>query len=76
MIHRYINQQWRDNYKKKMQSSLGKAKTALRKTIVEHPFGTIKYLMGKIPLKLRGKDKVTTEINFIQRFITLKDYST
>jgi hypothetical protein len=33
-----------------MQSKIGKTKTANRKTIVEHLFGTIKYLMGKISL--------------------------
>lgn len=71
-VQRYINQKWRDDYKKKMQSKLGKAKTAIRKTIVEHPFGTIKYLMGKIPLKLRGVKKVSTEINLYTTVYNIK----
>jgi len=80
LIHRYANQQWRDEYKKKMLSQAGKAKTAQRKTIVEHPFGTIKYLMGKIPLLLRGLKKVTTEINIyttvynIKRLVNIEAY--
>jgi len=71
-VQRYLNQKWRDDYKKKMQSKLGKAKTSIRKTIVEHPFGTIKYLMGKIPLKLRGKEKVSTEINLYTTVYNIK----
>ena len=71
-VQRYLNQNWRDEYKAKMLSKLGKAKTGIRKTIVEHPFGTIKYLMGKIPLLLRGLDKVTTEINIYTTVYNLK----
>lgn len=63
IVHRYLNQQWRDEYKAKMQSKTGKEKMRLRRSIVEHPFGTIKYWMGKIPLLLRGQKKVSTEIN-------------
>jgi len=72
IYHRYLNQKWRDEYKKKMLSKLGKAKTAIRKTIVEHPFGTIKYLMGKIPLLLRGLKKVTTEVNLYVTVYNIK----
>ncbi|MHB9012566.1 MAG: IS1182 family transposase [Ignavibacteriaceae bacterium] len=72
IIHRYINQKWRDEYKAKMLSKFGKQKTAIRKTIVEHPFGTIKYLMGKIPLLLRGIEKVKTEVNIYTTVYNLK----
>ena len=72
IYHRYLNQKWRDEYKGKMLSKIGKAKTAIRKTIVEHPFGTIKYLMGKIPLLLRGLKKVSTEINLYTTVYNLK----
>jgi transposase len=72
IVYRYINQKWRDEYKTKMRSKLGKEKTAIRKTIVEHPFGTIKYLMGKIPLLLRGLKKVSTEINLYTTVYNLK----
>jgi hypothetical protein len=80
IVHRYLNQKWRDEYKARMQSKLGKEKTAIRKTIVEHPFGTIKYLMGKIPLLLRGLKKVSTEINLyttaynLKRLINIESY--
>jgi transposase len=72
IYNRYLNQQWRDEYKTKMISRMGKARLAIRKTLVEHPFGTIKYLMGKIPLKLRGKEKVSTEINLYTTVYNLK----
>jgi transposase len=71
-VQRYLNQEWRDEYKTKMLSKLGKQRTGIRKTIVEHPFGTIKYLMGKIPLLLRGLKKVTTEINIYTTVYNLK----
>jgi transposase len=71
-VRRYFNQQWRDQYKKKMLSRMGKSKTSIRKTIVEHPFGTIKCLMGKIPLLLRGLTKVSTEINLYLTAYNLK----
>lgn len=43
-----------------------------RKALVEHPFGTIKYWMGKIPLLLRGKEKVQTEIDLYATCYNLK----
>jgi transposase len=72
IIHRYSNQQWRDEYKMRMQSAIGKEKVLLRKTMAEHPFGTIKCLMGKIPLLLRGLRKVSTEINIYTTVYNLK----
>ena len=72
LVHRYLNQKWRDDYKERMQSKLGKSKMSLRRQLVEHPFGTIKYLMGKIPLKLRGSEKVSTEINLYTTAYNLK----
>lgn len=72
IYHRYLNQQWRDQYKKKMLSRIGKKKISQRKAIVEHPFGTIKYLMGRIPLLLRGLEKVKTEINIYTTAYNLK----
>lgn len=71
-IYRYKNQQWRDNFKSEMRSDLSRNKISLRKTIVEHPFGTIKYLMGKIPLLLRGVKKAATEINIYTTVYNLK----
>ncbi len=63
IINRYHNQSWRKEYNRRMAGITAKKMIHLRKQIVEHPFGTIKYWMGKIPLMLRGKEKVTTEIN-------------
>ena len=59
----YSDQDWRDNYALKIEGEKGKKKMKQRKTLSEHPFGTIKYLMGQIPILLRGKTKVATEIN-------------
>lgn len=63
LIHRYHNQDWRDSYRHRMAGVTAKRMMYIRKQIVEHPFGTIKYWMGKIPILLRGKEKVSTEIN-------------
>ena len=49
-----------------------KALILLRKTLVEHPFGTIKYWMGQIPLLLRGKEKVQAEIDLYATCYNLK----
>jgi hypothetical protein len=54
-IIRYLNQDWRDAYNDKMQSEIGKQKMKQRKSLSEHPFGTLKYWMGQIPLLVRGK---------------------
>ena len=62
-IQRYTNQESRDSFKQKMRTKLGKSKMKLRKSIVEHPFGTIKTWMGKTQFLLRGKEKVKTEMS-------------
>jgi hypothetical protein len=62
-VYRYANQVWKDGFTQKMNSKIGKQKMRERKASVEHPFATIKYLMGQIPLLLRGKLKVQTEID-------------
>lgn len=72
IYRRYKNQICRDTYRERMNSYKAKERIRLRKGIVEHPFGTIKYLMGKIPLKLRGKEKVSTEINLYCTVYNLK----
>lgn len=62
-IYRYINHEYREKFKIKMITKLAKEKMKERRSLVEHPFGTMKILMGKIPLLLRGKTKVQTEMN-------------
>ena len=77
-IYRAVNEAWRRQYRARMQSALGKKMLKLRRNLVEHPFGTIRYWMGKIPLLLRGRSKVATEIHLyitaynIRRLISLK----
>lgn len=72
IVHRYHNQDWRDKYRERMKTKASQAFVALRKTLVEHPFGTIKLMAGKIPLLLRGKAKVATEVNLFTIAYNLK----
>ena len=82
LIYRYKNEDWRDKYREKMKTDRCKAIINERKSIVEHVFGTIKYWMGQIPLKLRGNDKVTTELNLysiaynFKRLLNVEKYET
>lgn len=62
IVYRYPNQEFRDYYRQSMDSKIARAKLKLRRCLAEHPFGTIKYLMGKIPLLLRGVPKVSIEM--------------
>jgi hypothetical protein len=61
MINRNVNQVWIDKYEDRMEGDEGKEKLIERKTIVEHPFGTIKWMMGKLHFLLTGKEKVQIE---------------
>ena len=72
IIHRHKEQEWLDKYKEKMKGARAKLMMKLRKELVEHPFGTIKYWMGKIPILLRGKLKVQTEIDIYTTCYNLK----
>lgn len=71
-IIRHKEQQWLDQYKERMKGEKAKLMVKLRKELVEHPFGTIKYWMGKIPILLRGKIKVQTEIDIYTTCYNLK----
>lgn len=73
-VQRNENQEWIDNYRDKMQSEEGKIKLITRKSVVEHPFGTMKYDMGQIPILLRGKRKVQTEMSLYAIGYNLKRY--
>lgn len=78
IVYRYHNQEWRDAYKSRMAEPEAQAVRSRRKTIIEHTFGTIKYLMGSIPLLVRGQRGVSTEIALytlaynLRRLITLR----
>ena len=63
ILYRYKDEEWVENYKKRMESSFAKQMSTLRKETSEHIFGTIKSWMGKIPLVLRGRRKVQIEID-------------
>jgi transposase len=73
-IQRSENQEWIDSFHKKMNSSQAKEKLVNRRSVAEHPFGTIKYYMGQIPLLLRSKKKVQTEMNLYAIGYNLKRY--
>lgn len=64
IITRYINQKWREEHNNKMKLEHIKQEMKSRGSTVEHVFGNLKSAMGKIPLLLRGKLKVTIEILF------------
>jgi len=71
-ITRYTDEIWVEAYRKKVQSPMKKALLKRRKAFVEHVFGVLKCWMGKIPLLLRGKKKVQTEINLYATAYNLK----
>lgn len=68
--------QWRHSYARRMASRYGKQRTAERKGLVEHVFGTLRYWMGQIPLKMRGLRKVQTEIDLYSGGYNLKRWIT
>jgi transposase len=55
--------EWLEDYKNKSKTKEFKQKFKTRKCVVEHPFGTMKYYMGQIPILLRGKEKVQVEMD-------------
>jgi len=63
IIYRRIDGEWLNAYKEKSKTKEFKEKFRKRKYVVEHPFGTMKYYMGQIPILLRGKKKVQIEID-------------
>ena len=63
IVHRNKNQDWIDKYKVRMKSTEAQKKNKERKTIVEHPFGTIKWIMGKLNFLLTGKQSVQIEFD-------------
>ena len=72
IVYRRQDGQWLADYKARMKSKPFKEKLGERKKYVEHPFGTIKYRMGQIPLLLRGREKVQAEIDLHATCYNLK----
>jgi len=73
-IHRKKHGDWINLFHQKMNSSEGKEKLIKRRSVAEHPFGTMKYYMGQTPLLLRGKKKVQTEMTLYAIGYNLKRY--
>ena len=63
IVKRNIEQDWIDQYKKRINARKAKEQILERKTIVEHPFGSIKLMMGKLHFLLTRKDKVQIEVD-------------
>ena len=62
-LYRYDDEEWKQQYIKRMKSPSGRLQARKRRTHVEHPYGTIKMVfMDRMQLKMRGKYKVQTEI--------------
>lgn len=74
-----INQDWMSRYKEWIGQPENIEKTKQRKKIVEHPFGTIKLMMGKLCFLLREKLKVQIEVDLyttaynLKRLITIEN---
>jgi transposase len=69
---RNVHQEKIDNYKQKLETEYAKKRIAERKGVVEHPFGTIKWMMGKFNFLLTGKEKVQTEFNLYTTAYNIK----
>jgi len=67
--------EWREQYRQQLTSRYGRERIAERKALVEHPFGTLRYWMGQLPLKLRGLKKVQTEIHLYTAGYNVKRWS-
>jgi len=67
-----VNQKWINDYKQRLAMPENKEKIKRRKTIVEHPFGTIKLIMGKFCFLLRKKHKVQIEVDLYSTVYNLK----
>jgi transposase len=71
-VKRNINQKQIDRYKEKLASDYAKERIAERKGVVEHPFGTIKLMMGKFNFLLTGKEKVQIEFDIYATAYNIK----
>jgi len=71
-LKRNVDQDRIDQYKEKIAGDYAKQKIRERKQVVEHPFGTIKMLMGKFNLLLKGKTKAQIEFDYYTVAYNLK----
>lgn len=61
-----------ESYKEKSNTKEFRTHAGERKNIIEHLFGTFRMWMGKIPLLLKGRQKVQTEIDIYVTAYNLK----
>ncbi|NOU16255.1 MAG: IS1182 family transposase [Bacteroidales bacterium] len=64
--------QWIEGYKQRLSTAENRETIKQRKTIVEHPYGTIKMIMGKFCFLLRKKHKVQIEVDLYSTVYNLK----
>ena len=69
---RNVHQDEIDKYKSKLKTNYAKERIAERKRVVEHPFGTIKWMMGKFNFLLTGKEKVQIEFDLYATAYNIK----
>lgn len=67
-----VNHEWINNYREWIEKNENIEKVKQRKTIVEHPFGTIKMMMGKFCFLLRQRHKVQIEVDLYATAYNLK----
>jgi transposase len=63
MVLKRVDGEWREAHKEKLKTKEFREKLKKRQCVVEHPFGTMKYYMGQMPILLRGKEKVQVEMD-------------
>jgi len=77
-----VNHGWINNYREWIGKMKNMEKVQHRKTVVEHPFGTIKIMMGKFCFLLRKKHKIQIEVDLyttvynIKRLINIENMET
>lgn len=67
-----INHEWINKYKEWLKQEENMEKVKQRKTVVEHPYGTIKFMMGKLCFLLRKKHKVQIELDIYSTVYNIK----
>ena len=70
----YVNpdRQWISDHRQWLNKTENKNRIKERKTIVEHPYGTIKMIMGNFCFILRKKPKVQIELDIYSTIYNLK----
>jgi hypothetical protein len=67
-----VDHKWKNSYLEWIKKKENMEKVKRRKTVVEHPFGTIKMMMGKFCFLLRNKSKVQVEMDIYSTVYNLK----